>query len=340
MKKAFLITTLSVSMICVGSAWAKGGWEYSCPEDVPNGCTCNTKGMKCFDTHGNMISLEDQKYHTYTYDENNNQTSSSTYDDYDFDHPESNTPTSYSIYTYDESGRKSSETVHQEDDYGSVYDGQKYYTYDENNRVVAVTEYEKDESVGAYLGTQTVYSYNANDDGYTEAKYALDEVTKGRDGQLVHYDTPQLREVGDYNCGATQQAEHPRCDHTITYFDDNGNPSSQEYYLDYVGSKYSDWEESGERDCYDEDCTFVTPLPSVAVIPYNPDIKPTCGTGYGFGCDAGVGSTSIRTELVDGSTKVIDAEGNIHYEGKRIYTVEEATEVVKPTGNTFKIRYR
>jgi len=43
----------------------------------------------------------------------------------------------------------------------------------------------------------------------------------------------------------------------------------------------------------------------------------------------------------DGSYTIYDNDNNIiGYKNKRIYTVEEATEVVKPTGNTFRIRYR
>lgn len=46
-----------------------------------------------------------------------------------------------------------------------------------------------------------------------------------------------------------------------------------------------------------------------------------------------------RINLNDGSVKVIDPDGKVHYEGKRIYTLEEANEVVGKT-NRFRIRYR
>ena len=45
----------------------------------------------------------------------------------------------------------------------------------------------------------------------------------------------------------------------------------------------------------------------------------------------------------DGSTKVIDSDGKVHYEGKRIYTIEEISEVVNSSGAnsfTFKLRYK
>ncbi|MBR1914871.1 MAG: hypothetical protein IJ830_00320 [Alphaproteobacteria bacterium] len=43
----------------------------------------------------------------------------------------------------------------------------------------------------------------------------------------------------------------------------------------------------------------------------------------------------------DGSYTIKDAEGNIiGYKGKRIYTIEEANLVAKPTGNTIRIKYR
>ena len=43
----------------------------------------------------------------------------------------------------------------------------------------------------------------------------------------------------------------------------------------------------------------------------------------------------------DGSYNIYDADGNIiGYRGKRIYTVEEATKLSKPTGNTFRLRYK
>ncbi len=41
-----------------------------------------------------------------------------------------------------------------------------------------------------------------------------------------------------------------------------------------------------------------------------------------------------------GSVKVTDSEGNVHFEGKRIYTIDEANLVAKPTGNTIRIKYR
>ena len=50
--------------------------------------------------------------------------------------------------------------------------------------------------------------------------------------------------------------------------------------------------------------------------------------------------TVFREEQPDGSVKVTDVEGNVHFEGKRIYTVEEANLVAKPTGNTIRIKYR
>ncbi|MBR2299552.1 MAG: leucine-rich repeat domain-containing protein [Alphaproteobacteria bacterium] len=43
----------------------------------------------------------------------------------------------------------------------------------------------------------------------------------------------------------------------------------------------------------------------------------------------------------DGSYTIVDKDGNvIGYKNKRIYTIEEATKVSKPTGNTFKLRYK
>ena len=48
---------------------------------------------------------------------------------------------------------------------------------------------------------------------------------------------------------------------------------------------------------------------------------------------------SQRFELSDGSTKIIDADGKVHYEGKRIYTIDEANAVAGTT-NHVKIRYR
>lgn len=43
----------------------------------------------------------------------------------------------------------------------------------------------------------------------------------------------------------------------------------------------------------------------------------------------------------DGSYSIVDANGNvIGFKSKRIYTVEEATKLSKPTGNTIKLRYK
>ncbi len=43
----------------------------------------------------------------------------------------------------------------------------------------------------------------------------------------------------------------------------------------------------------------------------------------------------------DGSTTIYDGKGNIiGFKGKRIYTVDEATKVASPKGNTFSIKYR
>ncbi|MBR1915211.1 MAG: hypothetical protein IJ830_02055 [Alphaproteobacteria bacterium] len=47
----------------------------------------------------------------------------------------------------------------------------------------------------------------------------------------------------------------------------------------------------------------------------------------------------IREEQPDGSVKITDAEGNVRYEGKRIYTIEEANAVAGDK-NRVSIRYR
>lgn len=49
----------------------------------------------------------------------------------------------------------------------------------------------------------------------------------------------------------------------------------------------------------------------------------------------------LSSQNSDGSTTFYDENGNITgFKGKRIYTVEETTLVVKPQGNTFTLRYR
>ncbi len=52
-------------------------------------------------------------------------------------------------------------------------------------------------------------------------------------------------------------------------------------------------------------------------------------------------STNTIEQNHDGSYTIKDSAGNIiGYKNKRIYTLEEAEKVSKPTGNTFKIRYK
>ena len=50
--------------------------------------------------------------------------------------------------------------------------------------------------------------------------------------------------------------------------------------------------------------------------------------------------TSIRETQPDGSVKITSADGKVHYEGKRIYTIKEANEVSAPTGNRVSLRYK
>ena len=48
-----------------------------------------------------------------------------------------------------------------------------------------------------------------------------------------------------------------------------------------------------------------------------------------------------KVKNADGSYTLYDGDGNvIGFEGKRIYTIEEANQVTKPTGNTVRIKYR
>ena len=50
---------------------------------------------------------------------------------------------------------------------------------------------------------------------------------------------------------------------------------------------------------------------------------------------------TIEVKNADGSTTIYDKAGNVlGFKNKRIYTVEEATKLSKPRGNTFKIRYK
>ncbi|MBR2299387.1 MAG: leucine-rich repeat domain-containing protein [Alphaproteobacteria bacterium] len=52
-----------------------------------------------------------------------------------------------------------------------------------------------------------------------------------------------------------------------------------------------------------------------------------------------VGQKKVKN--ADGSITIYDADNNIiGYKNKRIYTVEEASRLSKPTGNTFKLRYK
>lgn len=61
-----------------------------------------------------------------------------------------------------------------------------------------------------------------------------------------------------------------------------------------------------------------------------------------YGDENGISfSNQDKTKNADGSYTLYDENGNIiGFQGKRIYTINEATLLTKPQGNTFKIRYR
>ena len=66
-------------------------------------------------------------------------------------------------------------------------------------------------------------------------------------------------------------------------------------------------------------------------------------SSFGGGKYASYAANVIYGSVVnkDGSVTLFDENGNVSgYRNKRIYTIEEASKISKPTGNTFKLRYK
>ncbi len=85
----------------------------------------------------------------------------------------------------------------------------------------------------------------------------------------------------------------------------------------------------------DEACSAAVVVPEAYKTVMGDDYYP-----FIFGQPDSSGDSTNRTQLSDGSYRIVDENGKVRYEGKRIYTLKEANEVAKSTGNTVKIRYR
>ena len=68
--------------------------------------------------------------------------------------------------------------------------------------------------------------------------------------------------------------------------------------------------------------------------------KKLCDRNFGIGADGFI-IPNTNTENTDIGWFFYNSDGTIKgFKGKKIYTIEEAELVSKPTGNTFKIRYK
>ena len=70
------------------------------------------------------------------------------------------------------------------------------------------------------------------------------------------------------------------------------------------------------------------------------DMQSNTSCGSQTECEAAIRGETMQQNS-DGSTTIYNADGTIKgFKNKRIYTVQEAEKLSKPTGNTFKLRYK
>ena len=119
---------------------------------------------------------------------------------------------------------------------------------------------------------------------------------------------------------------------------EDGSPSQKciDDALEYKISKAKSMAASGSL------CQTTTGCLKLMDMAENSDNCTTIASCYTYGSDNGIlFNDPNMLKNADGSYNIYDEEGKIiGFKGKRIYTVDEATLLAKPQGNTFKLRYR
>ena len=357
MKKALLITICATAMVIANTAKAADCPDGVCPANATCECNANGKLTKKIKVSGDFSSEDN-----FTYDAND-QLIKHTYDSFDtgykMDHWEN-------TYTYDARGNK---TLSLSDENG--WQQGLISTYDENNHITS--------NYNVEINEITLSTYDENGNKTSSIQYSSPDALENKTtdwveiytyddenrvtSQLMGDSVDQIFEVISYTYegGNTIMTDSYLCDGTEacwqmkTIYDSNWIKISET-----------------EFDCDQEQCD---PIPSnnkiVCATGYapgcignkdgtnaayyaNPPI--VCATGYYEGC---VGDTVTlsdgRTVFMqggdilrlisktssDGSTTLYNEDGTIKgFKNKRIYTLDEANAVTKPTGNRVSIKYK
>ena len=119
---------------------------------------------------------------------------------------------------------------------------------------------------------------------------------------------------------------------------EDGTPSQKctDDALKYLNNKAKSMAQSGTL------CQTTTGCLKLIDMAENSDNCTTIASCYAYGVDNGILFNDPNVlQNADGSYTLYDEEGNIiGFKNKRIYTVEEATLLTSPKGNTFKLKYR
>ena len=291
----------------------------------------NGKTEYVYDSNGNKIS---QTYYApyngsltpvykseYTYDDHNNPTSQSFYEGVSA--IAQNTPsTTTTSYTYDSNGNMISKQG------GSGYWNNYEYTYDSNgNQTSAIGYHDSEQSV------KHEWTYDENGRQTSSITYYYDNYIQSEgwvEKQTFEYDqNGNLINRKDYISYNGVPSDTPSGQTTYAY-DQNGNKILE----DNGFSKYEwGYDEHGNQiwaDFYNSPTAVNSGTPS-------------SHTEYSYDYDKYGNITAVyRNGVLQGSKHYDSAYLNKQWLGKRklIYTVEEATKLSKPTGNTFKLRYK
>ena len=216
---------------------------------------------------------------------------------------------------------------------------EKYtYNYDGNGNLTEQHYYDLNNGNN---NSSEKYLYNSKGDLLETEKYWWD----GR-----------LREASFYENGhlvkkVLQEGEEETGTFSVTTYDSSGNKISENYFYEMGGGcDYND--ETFEWSCREDigNGRTIICIGEVSCEQYyledeNGNLS-ECSTFataiFGITIEdeqRANAPQSQRFELSDGSTKIIDADGKVHYEGKRIYTVDEANQVAGKV-NRVSIRYR
>lgn len=216
----------------------------------------------------------------------------------------------------------------------STLGGQSKYTfdYDTNGYLISQTTYQQRSSVQNNTPDQ-YYRYTYDADGHKTSVTAY----YGTDNIQSDNPTPSSQTRYAYDSNGYVFVE------TIFYGEENivnNIPSDQiSYTYDVDGN---------ETDARMSFCEW----DSCEEFP----VSVVCAYGYVSGCTGDTVTLSdgrtvfmqggdilrlISKTSPDGSSILYNEDGTIKgYKGKRIYTIDEANQVTKPTGNTVRIKYR